>query len=37
MCDNQYVVWVGTKQLHIENLWFVQMILPNWGVSYHFY
>ena len=36
MWDNQYVVWGGTKQLHIEKLGFVQIIPPNWGVSYHF-
>ena len=37
MWDNQYVVWGGTKQLHIEKLGFVQIIPPNWGVSYHFW
>ena len=26
MWDNQYVVWGGTKQLHIEKLGFVQII-----------
>ena len=36
MRDNQYVVWRGSKQLHIEKLGFVQIIPPNWGVSYHF-
>ena len=36
MWDNQYVVWRGTKQLHIEKLEFVQIIPLNWGVSYHF-
>ena len=36
MWDNQYVVWGGAKQLHIEKLGFVQIIPPNWGVSYHF-
>ena len=36
MWDNKYVVWGGTKQLHIEKLGFVQIIPPNWGVSYHF-
>ena len=36
MVDNQYVVWCGTKQLHIDKLGFEQIIPPNWGVSYHF-
>ena len=36
MWDNQYVVWGGTKQLYIVKLGFVQIIPPNWGVSYHF-
>ena len=36
MLDNQNVVWGGTKQLHIVKLGFVQIIPPNWGVSYHF-
>ena len=36
MWDNQYVVWGGTKQLHIEKLGFVQIIPANWGVWYYF-
>ena len=31
MRDNQFAVWGGTKQLHMEKLGFVQIIPPNLG------
>ena len=36
MKQSQIILNYNTKQLHIEKFGFVQVIPPNWGVSYHF-